>query len=247
MVYPVRAEMRVKMSNPSPLPDAMPLRDALRGLRHAVRRGGETFLDAMPVDSLPRPAAELAGAVLREVSEIAKGVNEVASGFARFALGASAKPHGSLHDLTGRQNAEDAFAQGIYAALRAVLRRLNAPSAYISETAARSAYLALGADQRPGPDASTAAALSLALAEAKVLRGATAEDAARVPGSALEYVSLFAVMLWLQSDRSEAEDEAALDAATDLAVALASEAGAAFRARDGKRLESLYAEFAGHV
>ena len=77
------------MPHPSPLPDAMPLRDALRGLRHAVRRWGETLLETMPVDALPRPAAELAGAVLREVGEIARGVDEVASGFARFALGAA--------------------------------------------------------------------------------------------------------------------------------------------------------------
>ncbi len=235
------------MRNPSPLPDAMPLRDALRGLRHAVRRGGETFLDAMPVDALPRPAAELAGVVLREVGEIARGVNEVASGLARLALGAGAKPPGSLQTLTARHGAEDAFAQGIYAALRSVLRRLNAPSAYISETAARSAYLALTHDQRLGTDTAIAAALSLALAEAKVLRGASAEDAAHVRGHSLEPTAIFAVMLWLQSNRSEAEDEAALASATDLAVALASEAAASFRACDSKRLEALYAEFASHV
>lgn len=228
-------------------PDAMPLRDALRGLRHALRRGGETLLDAMPVGSLPRPAAELAGVVLREVGQIAKGVNSVASGFARFALGANGTPHDPLQRLTAMQGAEDAFAQGIYAALQSVLRRLNAPSAYVSETAARSAYLALGPDQRLGADAGVAAALSLALVEAKVLRGTSAEDAAHVPGHSLDHTAIFAVMLWLQSSRSEDEDEAALSSATDLAVALASEADAAFRAQDSKRLETLYAEFAPHV
>ena len=237
------------MPNPNfkPLSDAMPLRDALRGLRHAVRRGGETLLDSMPVDSLPRPAAQLAGAVLREVGEFAKGVNDVASGLARLALGASAKPQGSLHDLTARQGAEDGFAQGIYAALRAVLLHLNAPSAYISETAARSAYLALTPEQRLGSDASIAAAQSLALAEAKVLRGVSAADAALVPGHSLDHIAIFAVMLWLQSDRSEVEHEKALEAATDLAVALAAEADAAFRDKDYTQLATLYAEFASHV
>ena len=239
--------MKAKMPNPNPLPDAMPLRDALRGLRHAVRRGGETLLDAMPVDSLPRPAAELAGAVLRDVGEFAKGVNDVASGLARLALGASTKPQGSLHDLSARQGAEDSFAQGIYAALRTVLRHLNAPSAYISETAARSAYLALKPEQKLESDASIAAALSLALAKAKVLRGASAADAAQVPGHSLEHIAIFAVMLWLQSNRSAVEDEKALEAATDLAVALAAEADAAFRDKDTPRLASLYAEFASHV
>lgn len=233
--------------DPKPLPDAMQVRDALRGLRHAVWRGGETLLDAMPVGSLPRPAAELAGAMLREVGEFAKGVNDVASGLARLALGASAKPQGSLHDLTWRQGAEDSFAQGIYAALRTVLHHLNAPSAYISETAARSAYLALKTEQRLEADASFAAALSLALAEAKVLRGASAADAALVPGHSLDHVAIFSVMLWLQSSRSEVEDEKALEAATDLAVALADEADAAFLNKDHKQLATLYAEFASHV
>ncbi len=233
--------------DPKPLADAMPLRDALRGLRHAVWRGGETLLDAMPVDSLPRPAAELAGAVLREVGEFAKGVNDVASRLARLALGASAKPQGTLHDLTARQGAEDGFAQGINAAMRAVRRHLNAPSAYVSETAARSAYLALTPEQRLGSDASIAAALSLALAEAKVLRGVSAADRALVAGHSLDHIAIFAVMLWLQSNRSEAEDEKALEAATDLAVALAAEADAAFRDKDTTRLATLYAEFASHV
>ena len=237
------------MPNPklNPLPDAMPLRDALRGLRHAVRRGGETLLDVMPLGSLPRPAAQLAGAVLHEVGAFAKGVNDVASGLARLALGGSAKSQGSLQDLTLHQGAEDGFAQGIYAALRAVLRHLNAPSSYISETAARSAYLALTPEQRLGSDASMAAALSLALAEAKVLRGVSAADAARVTGQSLDHIAIFAVMLWLQSNRSEAEDEKALEAATDLAVALAVEADAAFTAKDNTALATLYAEFASHV
>ena len=237
------------MPNPTlnPLPDAMPLRDALRGLRHAVRRGGETLLDVMPVDSLPRPAAQLAGAVLHEVGAFAKGVNDVASGLARLALGGSAKSQGSLQDLTLHQGAEDGFAQGLYAALRAVLRHLNAPSAYISETAARSAYLALTPEQRLGSDASMAAALSLALAGAKILRGLSAADAALVTGQSLDHIAIFAVMLWLQSNRSEAEDEKALEAATDLAVALAAEADAAFRDTDTMGLATLYAEFASHV
>ena len=56
------------MSSQSPLlPDAMPLREALRGLRHVLRKGGETLKETMTVDTLPPPAARLAGAVLREV------------------------------------------------------------------------------------------------------------------------------------------------------------------------------------
>jgi hypothetical protein len=245
--YPFSILTVEAMSSPIPLPDPMPLRDALRGLRHAVRRGGETFLDSMPVESLPPPAAKLAEVVLREVGEIARSMNDAASGLARVALGAGDKPHGTLQDLAARADAEDAFARGIYAALREVLRRLHAPSAYISETAARSAYLALPAERKTGSTARKAATLSLSLYDGKVIRGASAEEASRVPGAALESVGIFAVMLWLQSDRNENENEEALDAATDLAVALAAEAAAAFRDHDEKRLETLYLEFSGHV
>jgi hypothetical protein len=186
--------------------------------------------------------------VLREVGDFAKGVNEVASGIARFALGANESPHGlPAQPLKLRDGAEDAFAQGVYAALRLVLRRLNAPSVYISETAARLAYLGLTDDQRRGSDAAVAAALSLALAQAKVMRGTSAQDAAHVPGNSLEHTAIFAVMLWMQSNRSEADDEAALGSATDLAVAVATEADAAFVAQDSSRLAALYAEFAAHV
>ncbi|MES2432653.1 MAG: hypothetical protein V4586_02355 [Pseudomonadota bacterium] len=80
-----------------------------------------------------------------------------------------------------------------------------------------------------------------------MLRGASAADAAHVPGAALEHTAIFAVMLWLLSNQGEAEDEAALASATDLTVALATEADAAYRDRDVKRLETLYAEFAPHV
>lgn len=231
----------------NPLPDAMPLRDALRALRHAVRRGGEALLDAMPVEQLPGPAAELAGVVLREVGEFAKGINDVASGLARFALGAGDRRQGSLQYLTARPGAEDDFARGVYAAWRFVLRRLDAPSVYVSETAARLAYLALTPDQRLGSDAVVSASLSLAMTEAKVMRGTSAEDAAHVPGHSLEHTAIFAVMLWLQSSRNESEDEAALASASDLALAVASEADAAFRARDRAKLAALYAEFAAHV
>jgi len=237
------------MPNPRPnsLHDAMPLRDALRGLRHAVRRGGETLLDVMPLDQLPAPASHLAGVVIREVGELAKGMEEVAYRLARLALGGGEAAQTGILNLTAREGAEDGFAQGIYAALRLVLRRLDAPSVYVSETAARMAYVALRPDQRHGADADIAAALSLSLAEAKVMRGASAQDAAHVPGQAIEHVAIFAVMLWLQSTRSEAEDEAALASATDLALAVAAEADAAFCNHDMAKLSALYGEFAAHV
>jgi hypothetical protein len=59
--------------------------------------------------------------------------------------------------------------------------------------------------------------------------------------------ALLGRLLWLQSNRTEAEDEAALASATDLALVLANETDAAFCTRDSTKLSALYAEFAAHV
>lgn len=221
---------------PHLLPDPIPLREALRGLRHMLRRGGETLADTLPVHSLPKPAADIAGAVLREVEGIARGVNGVASGLAKTVLGDSSPDHPTLNDLTG-PGADDRFAAATYAALRAVLDRLGAPGVFVSEAAAREVHAQADGD---------AARLTLALLDARVVRGATADEAARVPGSALAPVAVFAVMLWLQSDRT-GEDDAALDAATDIGVTLAAKVATAADTRDEAALSALYTKYAAHV
>lgn len=226
------------MTSPLPLrPDPMPLREALRGLRFLLRRGGETLAETVTLEGLPKPAADLAGAVLREVGGIARNVDEVASGLAKTVLGGDAPQSVTLEDLGGAEDAAARFAAATYVALRSVLRRLGAPGVFISEAAAHHAYA-------PGADAAT---LTVNLLEARVLRGTTAQEAARVPGSALEPVAIFAVLLWLQSTRAEDENEAALDAATDLAVALATDVAKASAARDTARIAALYARYVSHV
>jgi len=222
----------------------MPLREALRGLRHVLRRGGETLRDTMPVEALPKPAADLAGGVLREVTSLARGMDEVASGLAKTVLGqaGSLPVHDSAGGPAGGPEADARFAAAAYAALRAVLRHLGAPGAFVSEAGARRAH----GEHRAAGSAS-AADLTLRLIAARVIRDATAAEAARVPGAALEPVAVFALMLWLQADRPEDEGEAALDAAADLAVALAGDVAAAAAAQDAARLGALYAEFSAHV
>ena len=227
-----------------PLPDAMPLREALRGLRHLLRKGGATLKDTMTVDTLPAPAAHLAGVVLREVEAIAKNMDEAASGLAKKVLGSPNRAAPSLHSVTGQHDGGAAFSTAFYAATRAVLKRLGSPGIFISEASARKAFQQI---IPPGAsDADLAADLTIALHDARVLKG-TPDETARVAQAAIEPVALFAVMLWLQSQRPEAEDEAALDAATDLSVALADTIAAACLARDQAALAALYAEFASHV
>jgi hypothetical protein len=224
----------------------MPLREALRGLRHMLRRGGATMAETMAVEALPGPAAEIARALLREVEGIARNLDGVASGLAKTVLGGGDPGAVSLTEIAGAGDGGVRFAEAVYAALRLVLERLGAPGVFVSEAAARKVYAAAVARTGDAP-AMLAAVMTLDMLAARVLRGATAEEAALVPGAALEPVAVFAVLLWLQSARSDAENEAALDAATDLAVAVSGDVARACGAGDSARLAALYDKFAPHV
>lgn len=226
------------MSHHAPIPpDPMPLREALRALRFMLRRGGETLVETIGVEGMPKPAADLAGLVLREMTDLARNVDEIASGFASAVLGGHEQPSVHLNDLATDDASAARFAAAVYVALRSVLRRLGAPGVFVSEAAARRAW-------GQGTDA---AALTMCLLRERVVRGTTALEAARVPGSALEPVAIFAVILWLQSTRSDHENEAALDAATDLAIALADRIAEACAAHDTGRIAALYSRYAAHV
>jgi hypothetical protein len=225
----------------------MPLRGALRALRHVVRRGGEALIETLPVDSLPGPTAVVAEKVLREVEEIARGLDEAASGLAKRVIGGTGAQPPAL-GLAPDPRQAATFAAAAYAALRAALKRIGAGGAFVSEAAARTSYLALPRD-RAATEADRAADLALALLAARVVRDAPAHPAARVGAADVPGVAVFAVLLWLVAPRAadEAEGEAALDAAVDLTVAIADDVAAACAARDRARLAALFAEFADNV
>lgn len=206
---------------PQTFPDPMPLREALRGLRFLLRRGGETL-----AETLPAPAS----AAIAQVEGLAQVADDLASGVVRKVLGGDEAPTDRLADLS-----ESEFGVALYVALRSVLKRLGAPGVFVSEAAAREVFT-----RDP-------AALALGLVEARVIRGATAQEAARVPGAALEPVAIFAVLLWLQAARSDAENEAVLDAATDLAMVKALEIAAIMAARDHTGIAKLFARLVPHV
>ncbi len=227
--------------------DTMPLREALRGLRFLLRRGGETIVDTLNVETLPKPASHLAGAVLREVEGLVRSLDGLASGVVKTMLGGQMSQSVPLQDLIDRPDSGAEFSAAFYVAMSAVLRRLGAETVFVSEAAARRVFANMGAQLPEVSAVMQAANLSLRLLEARVIRGTTAEQAARVAGAALEPVSLFAVILWLQSDRTDADNETVLTAATDMAVALAAEVAQAFEKRDSAQIAALYAKYVPHV
>lgn len=226
-------------------PDAMPLREALRAMRHMLRKGGETLIDTIPVAGLPAPG--LAGAVLQQVEAIARSVDQVTSGMAKLVLGASEQRGPSLPGIAVLNMPDAAFAAACYAALRAVLQHLGVAGAFISEAAIRQAYRAVMAENIDEAEADLAAKLMQALLAGPIIRGVTARDAARVPGADLDQVAIFAVMLWLQTDRPDGEDAAALAAATDMALALSRDIARACGSETPAALSALFKEFAPRV
>lgn len=236
------------MINPLSIrPDPMPLREALRGLRFMLRRGGETIVETMAVETLPKPVSTLAGAILNKVGGLARNVDEAASGFAKSVLGGHGAQNLTLQDLSMAGRTEAELAAAVYVALSTVLGRVGAPDVFVSEAAARIVFAQAVAYSGIGSTTATAARLTLDLLDARVIRGTTAHEAAQVQGAALEPVAIFAVILWLQSTRSDDENAEALEAAADLAVVLAQDVAKACSVRDAAKLEALYVKFASHV
>ena len=244
----VAEKRKAELPNPSfHRPDAMPLREALRGLRFLMRRGGETIAETFDLDALPKPASDFANVALREAGDFVRTVDEIASDVAKTLQGGTASSVLPLREFMEKPNARGDFAVAFYVALTAVLRHLGAPRVLVSEAAACAAFDRLPAGVSGEAVENRAAQLTFFLLEARVIRGTTAQQAALVPSAALEAVSLFAVMLWLQVARSDEENEAALMAASDMAVALAPEISAAVAEKNTARIAALYKKYVSHV
>ena len=240
------------MTQPTSLrPDPVSLREALRGLRHALRRGGETISQTVPLSAMPAPAAKLAQSVLRTGEEIARGVDDVASKVIRKVMPGTDLTAPTLDILIARgpEGAAD-FAVISYRALAIILGKLGVREAFVSEAGALQVWrahagrLAAAGDKLPRETGE----LLLALLNAPVLRDlelrAPQED---LPRDSVAPVALFALVLWLQSERHESEDEEALASAVDLSRALVNDVTRATSVGNAARLGQLFGEFARHV
>lgn len=225
-------------------PDAAPLREALRGIRFLLRRGGATVADTLSLDTLPDPARGLAKRMIREVEGLARTVDEAASAAAKSVLGGQDSPAETLDRLVGHSAAAAEFGRAVYIALDAVLRRIGVADAFISEMSARSTFAAWRQDHPNGEPEDWAADLTLRLLEARVIRGTVPTANALCDA---EPIALFAVMLWLQSNRSDSENEAVLEAAADIALARSKAVNATVRSGDRTAIAALYRKYVDHV
>lgn len=243
------------MSHTLPHPDPLPLREVLRGLRHGLRRSRRALRDAVPSGGFPGPAGLIAGPVLEGLDTLASGLDAAGTDLARRLLGGGAHRVPAFDVLLADPDQEDAFAEAAYAALRGALSRMGDGDAFVSEAAARGAFARDGWAEAEVPDA--AADLALRLLDAQVVRDVAPSPTLRVPIRDVPAIAVAAALLWLMADRQDGASgadaefptvpDAALDAATDLAVALAPRVIAATSARDASRLAAVLGRFAPHV
>jgi hypothetical protein len=227
--------------------DTMPLREALRGLRFLLRRGRDTVADTLSLDALPKPASSLATVVLREADDLAKSVDAIASKAIKTVLGRQGSSSASLDQIILHDGAEVEFARAIYLALGTVLRRLGAESAFVSEMSARACFDDWRQGGPTGEPSEWLADLALRLRDARVIRGTQADKQGAAPVQDVEALAIFAVLLWLQSSRSEAENEAALDSAADITRAKSTEIAAAIQANSKDAVAALFGKYVSHV
>lgn len=221
---------------PPASPDLAGLRDALRGIRFALRRGGERISKA-PIPALPAPAGQFAEVALRHGGELAKEVDRFASTVAKSLLNSGRESDVRMSRIAADQNSAEVFAAASYTALKRALDRLGVGDTLISESAALTAYLRVAPIIDTQSEADVAAELTVQLLDLDAIRGATE----------MAPLAIFSVLLWLQSDRPETEGRASFEAAVDLAYTIRQDVLPACEALDRSRLSALYSEFIDHV
>ena len=218
-------------------PDPAPIREALRGVRY-VLRGVTASLRDIPAPNLPGPAGDIVDRAARGVGALTSEVDAAASNLARKVLG------GEHHSAVQLPDAVDsaAFASALYWGLQRFFDRFEVPGQFVSELAGRTAY-----EQVMQGEPGSIGALTCRLIDGKVIRGMPPLAISAMAGDEVRPVAVFSALLWLQSDRPEQDDEAALLAAQDIAVALRGDIARACSAHDHDVLNRLYHDFASHI
>ncbi|GAD55331.1 hypothetical protein [Limimaricola cinnabarinus] len=218
------------------LPGTVVLREALRSIRHVAREGRDAVVEAASHGGAP--VARVANFAITGADRMAEMAEEVVG----LLIGAGAAPPDlSLADMPADEVNAACFAAAAYSALGHVLRGLGARHALVSEMRLRAAFLRGG-----GTGATTRSArLFVAMSEAEVIADVRMEPAADLSAHEAERLALFAMLLWMLSDRDIGDASDALDAASMIAIALRSELACA--EGDEVTLAALLKEFRHHV
>lgn len=227
--------------------DPIPVREMLRGIRFIVKRSGESLKNNAPLERLPKPAADLANTMIDEFMGLGHIVNTRASAFAKTVIGTEPSTSIMLDDLMEQERAEALFAATVYAATKIALARMKLSGMFVSEAAANKAFVAERNARVPLSGSRLAASLTLRLIDYGVLGRPFSNAGPLGTYDTVIPVAIFSVLLWLQSQRQEDDQEAALLSAVDLSLALAPQIDAACRARNVEGIDLLYSKYVANV
>ncbi len=223
-------------------PDATQLKDALRGLRYALRRGCDAVQETAPTN-LPPPASRIALTALREMGLLARSVDQMVSSVVHTVFGEATLGSHKLQDVMVPGGQEE-FSAVFYETMKIVLSHLGASRALVSQSAGRKAFIQV--TSRGAPE-QFAAQLALQLLREEPVRIDYLDAHSPVSKETVAQVAVFSVLLYLLSDRESGEYAKMIQAATALATALQDDILQALPTQNGDVLSSLFARYAAHV
>jgi hypothetical protein len=229
----------------TPRIDLLPVRETFRALRYRFRQNGRLIrrLTKKFRSKVPFPSA--AGKMFEEFEGVVKGVDKYASNVGRKLLKGSTEE--ILTTAASLQTSDnDTLAKVAYSALCSILQRLGSKEAYVSEAAAHKAFEKVNA-RAELRQSETAAVLLLTLLDEKVILCSADPAGIDALKPSTEAISVFALLLWMQSNCDDPLSGEALFAACDLSIALRDEISMRVERRDQAGIAGLFEEFSPHV
>lgn len=227
---------------PSANSGLLPMRETFRALRYRFRQNARLI---RRVTKSFRTKVSFPDTAEKRFVNLVKDADTFASNIARKLLNGSAAD--ILVATSSLQTSDDEkLASVAYSALNFIVNCMGIKDAYVSEAAALKA-LAKQGDRTARRQSETAATLMMVLLDEKVLSYPAHSDDNAPAKSYSEAVPVFALLLWLQSERDDPYANEVFSAATNLSIALAADVVKFATARDVVQLARLFEEFSTHV
>ncbi|WP_413712552.1 hypothetical protein [Rhizobium sp. Rhizsp82] len=219
------------------------LKDVLRSLRYSLRKGRDTVKETAP-RRLPAPASAVTLSTLREIEILAQTVDQFVCKVAHSVFSSTATNSKSLRQIVGSSRPEYEFSVSFYETMKRVLSYLGATRALVNQGAGWRAYSRFADSQDIHQ---LAAQLTLHLSLDGSITVDQLDDRASLTRSGTVVVGIFAGMLSLLAEADDADRDAIICAASDLAVALQDKILDLSQNKDISALAALFQRCAAHV
>ncbi|TPP04233.1 hypothetical protein [Rhizobium glycinendophyticum] len=219
------------------------IKDALRGIRFAARRGHEALKENAP-RHLPSPASSIAVSALGELETIAKSVEGRFNKIARTMLGVSSRQLMGLSDALEATNSAYAFSDSYYRLIKVVLERYGVEDVFMSQRGLEEAFTK--ADRSEGI-LSYAAHLLIGIARLEGTLTSISKRRPDIPCHDLQRVAAFATMVAMLVDTKPHERIEVAYSAAELVLARRETVIQALTREDLQQTLALLEKFCAHV